>query len=103
MGSNLLFSLTDGGTAGIFWGYTIVVIASIFIYLSVGEMASMYERAPRSDREHVLMFLILRSPTAGGQYHWVSELSPPWCQKYLSYITGTLLILSYLQYRILCS
>ena len=58
MGSNLLFSLTDGGTAGIFWGYTIVVIASIFIYLSVGEMASMYECAPRSDREHALTFLI---------------------------------------------
>ena len=29
-----------------------------------------------------------RSPTAGGQYHWVSEFSPRWCQKYLSYITG---------------
>ena len=40
------------------------------------------------------MFLILRSPTAGGQYHWVSEFSPPWCQKYLSYITGTVLFLS---------
>ena len=40
-GSNLLFSLTDGGTAGLFWGYTITVIASIFIYLSIGEMASM--------------------------------------------------------------
>lgn len=35
-----------------------------------------------------LTSLILRSPTAGGQYHWVSEFSPPWCQKYLSYITG---------------
>ena len=32
------------------------------------------------------------SPTAGGQYHWVSEFSPPWCQKYLSYITGTVLL-----------
>lgn len=29
-----------------------------------------------------------RSPTAGGQYHWVSEFSPRWCQKFLSYITG---------------
>ena len=103
MGSNLLFSLTDGGTAGIFWGYTVVVIASIFIYLSVGEMASMYECAPRSDRENALTFLILRSPTAGGQYHWVSEFSPPWCQKYLSYITGTDLFPSYLQHWIACS
>ena len=47
MDSNLLFSLTDGGTAGIFWGYTVTVIASIFIYLSIGEMASMYECALR--------------------------------------------------------
>lgn len=46
MGSNLLFDLTDGGTAGIFWGFTITVIASIFIYLSIGEMASMYECVP---------------------------------------------------------
>ena len=42
-----------------------------------------------SDQEIPLTSLILRSPTAGGQYHWVSEFSPPWCQKYLSYITGT--------------
>lgn len=32
-----------------------------------------------------------RSPTAGGQYHWVSEFSPRWCQKFLSYITGAYL------------
>ncbi|KAM0799525.1 amino acid/polyamine transporter I [Usnea florida] len=74
--ANLLFSLTDGGTAGLFWGYTVVVIASIFIYLSIGEMASM-------------------SPTAGGQYHWVSEFSPPWCQKYLSYISGWILAMGW--------
>lgn len=70
--ANVLFSLTDGGTAGLFWGYTVTVIASIFTYLSIGEMASM-------------------SPTAGGQYHWISEFSPPWCQKYLSYISGWIL------------
>lgn len=39
---NMLFNLTDGGTGGIFWGYTVVVIASIPIYLSIGEMASMF-------------------------------------------------------------
>lgn len=39
---NMLFNLTDGGTAGIFWGYTVVIIASIPIYLSIGEMASMF-------------------------------------------------------------
>jgi hypothetical protein len=29
-----------------------------------------------------------RAPTAGGQYHWISELSPRKYQKKLSYITG---------------
>lgn len=38
---NLLFALTDGGTGGLFWGFTVTVIASIFIYLSIAEMASM--------------------------------------------------------------
>ena len=38
----MLFNLTDGGTGGIFWGYTVVIIASIPIYLSIGEMASMF-------------------------------------------------------------
>lgn len=42
---------------------------------------------PRMSREQSLK-LLSRSPTAGGQYHWVSEYAPPWCQKYLSYITG---------------
>ena len=32
--------------------------------------------------------IVNRSPTAGGQYHWVSEFSPRWCQKFLSYLTG---------------
>lgn len=38
---NLLFNLTDGGTGGIFWGYTVVIIAVVPIYLSIAEMASM--------------------------------------------------------------
>lgn len=31
-----------------------------------------------------------RSPTAGGQYHWVSEFAPPKYQKVLSYYSGWL-------------
>lgn len=50
-----------------------------------------------SDRNCILTSLTARSPTAGGQYHWVSEFSPPWCQKYLSYITGMILSACYLQ------
>lgn len=61
------------------------VFASIFIYLSIAEMASMWvsrcAAPPIADEP-------LRSPTAGGQYHWVSEFAPPYCQKYLSYISG---------------
>ncbi|KAL8875393.1 MAG: hypothetical protein Q9205_003305 [Flavoplaca limonia] len=74
--ANLLFALTDGGTGGLFWGFTVTIFACVFIYLSMAEMASM-------------------SPTAGGQYHWVSEFSPRWCQKYLSYITGWLLAIGW--------
>lgn len=29
-----------------------------------------------------------RAPTAGGQYHWVSEFAPPSLQKSLSYVVG---------------
>lgn len=74
--ANLLFAVTDGGTGGLFWGFTIATVACAFIYLSIAEMASM-------------------TPTAGGQYHWVSEFSPRWCQKYLSYITGWLLAIGW--------
>ncbi|KAI4112532.1 MAG: hypothetical protein LQ345_006331 [Seirophora villosa] len=74
--ANLLFALTDGGTGGLFWGFTVTIIAAIFIYLSIAEMASM-------------------SPTAGGQYHWVSEFAPAFCQKYLSYLSGWLLAMGW--------
>ncbi|EAU39378.1 conserved hypothetical protein [Aspergillus terreus NIH2624] len=53
--------LTDGGTAGLIWG---------FIIVSAG--------------------FTLVAPTSGGQYHWVSEFAPRSCQRFLSYITGWL-------------
>lgn len=43
----------------------------LFVYLSIAEMASM-------------------SPTAAGQYSWVSEFGPPRYQRMLSYLTGWL-------------
>lgn len=43
----------------------------LFVYLSIAEMASM-------------------SPTAAGQYSWVSEFGPPRFQRMLSYLTGWL-------------
>lgn len=63
------FVLTDGGTALLFWGFIAVFLGMVLVYASLAEMASM-------------------SPTAGGQYHWVSEFSPPKHQKMLSYLVG---------------
>ncbi|KAE8392372.1 hypothetical protein ETB97_012696 [Aspergillus alliaceus] len=63
--------LTDGGTAGLIWGFIIVSAGFTLVFASISEMASM-------------------APTSGGQYHWVSEFAPRKCQKFLSYITGWL-------------
>ncbi|KAH8636257.1 amino acid transporter [Alternaria alternata] len=36
-----------------------------------------------------------RAPTAGGQYHWVSELAPRKHQKFLSYLVGWLCVIGW--------
>lgn len=36
-----------------------------------------------------------RAPSAGGQYHWISEFAPPGAQKLLSYIIGWLTVLGW--------
>ena len=61
--------LVDGGLAGLFWTYIWTFIGFGIVMISLAEMASM-------------------APISGGQYHWVSEFSPPQCQKFLSYLTG---------------
>jgi amino acid permease len=33
--------LVDGGTAGMFWSYTWIIIGQFFIVISLAEMASM--------------------------------------------------------------
>ncbi|KAN0082207.1 Amino acid permease domain containing protein [Elaphomyces granulatus] len=63
--------LTDGGTAGLIWGFVLVAIGFFLVFASLAEMASM-------------------APTSGGQYHWVSEFAPRRHQKFLSYMTGWL-------------
>ncbi|KAL8845907.1 MAG: hypothetical protein Q9221_008964 [Calogaya cf. arnoldii] len=63
------FVSTNGGTAMLFWGYLVVLVGVWMTYASLSEMASM-------------------APTAGGQYHWVSEFAPPRHQKFLSYMVG---------------
>ncbi|KAL8713676.1 MAG: hypothetical protein Q9220_002202 [cf. Caloplaca sp. 1 TL-2023] len=62
--ANILFISIDGGTADLFWGYIVVLIGVALTYATA------------------------RAPTAGGQYHWVSEFAPPKHQKLLSYMVG---------------
>lgn len=44
--------------------------------------------SPYEDRWSSATKVMHRAPTAGGQYHWVSEFAPPSFQKSLSYIVG---------------
>ncbi|RMZ86506.1 hypothetical protein DV736_g6268, partial [Chaetothyriales sp. CBS 134916] len=73
------FVLTDGGTALLFWGFIACIIGQTLVYASISEVASM-------------------SPTAGGQYHCMSEFSPARVQKVLSYLTGWLLAIGWQVY-----
>ncbi|KIW33263.1 uncharacterized protein PV07_00130 [Cladophialophora immunda] len=70
------FGLSDGGTPAVFWGLLLSPIVMLPVYASLAEVASM-------------------SPTAGGQYHWVSELAPPRFQRGLSYSVGWLIALGW--------
>jgi choline transport protein len=42
-----------------------------------------------------IILTIDRAPTAGGQYHWVSEFSPKSSQKILSYVVGWLCVMGW--------
>lgn len=52
----------------------------VFTYLLVGPCRS---------------YASCRAPTTGGQYHWVSEFAPKSCQKFLSYVSGWMLVLGW--------
>lgn len=62
-------SLSTTGYGGFFWTF----MGSLFCYSSI--VASLAEMASMS-------------PTAGGQYHWVSEFAPAAWQKQASYASG---------------
>ncbi|KAF2015390.1 amino acid transporter [Aaosphaeria arxii CBS 175.79] len=68
--------LVDGGPAGLIWSYVWTFFGFSFVVASLAEMASM-------------------APTAGGQYHWVSEFSPPSIQRFSSYFAGWMSTLSW--------
>ena len=68
--------LIAGGSAGLFWSLVWSYVGQSFVTLSLAEMASI-------------------APTAGGQYHWVSEFAPKKAQKILSYMSGWLSTLAW--------
>ncbi|KAI4239889.1 MAG: hypothetical protein L6R40_005441 [Gallowayella cf. fulva] len=70
------FGLMNGGTAGAIYIYIATFFGFGLAIISMAEMASM-------------------APTAGGQYHWVSEFSAPSAQKFISYMTGWLCVLGW--------
>ncbi|KAL9593955.1 MAG: hypothetical protein Q9219_007293 [cf. Caloplaca sp. 3 TL-2023] len=70
------FGLTNGGTAGAIYIYIATFFGFGLAIISMAEMASM-------------------APTAGGQYHWVSEFATPGAQKLVSYLTGWLCVLGW--------
>ncbi|KAE8342761.1 hypothetical protein BDV24DRAFT_162292 [Aspergillus arachidicola] len=63
--------LRTGGRPCLFWSLVWAYCGQLFIVLSLAEMSSM-------------------APTAGGQYHWVSEFASRKHQKFLSYASGWL-------------
>lgn len=74
---SLAIGLWNGGFAGLFWTFIGTIICYSSVVVSLAEMASM-------------------APTAGGQYHWVSEFAPASCQKFLSYSAGWMSSLGWL-------
>ncbi|KAH6915535.1 amino acid permease-domain-containing protein [Coprinopsis sp. MPI-PUGE-AT-0042] len=68
--------LLDGGPAGLIWSFVWTWFGFSMVMLSLAEMSSM-------------------APTAGGQYHWVSEFSPPKVQKIASHFVGWMSTLSW--------
>ncbi|KAI1429104.1 amino acid transporter-like protein [Xylaria sp. FL1777] len=66
-----LSGLQNGGPSGIIYGFLVVWIGTLSVFITLSELASM-------------------APTSGGQYHWVSMLAPPGYRKILGYLTGWL-------------
>ena len=64
-----LQGFSNGGPAGLIYGFFGVWIGTMCLFVTLGELASM-------------------APTAGGQYYWVALLAPKSSRRFLSYITG---------------
>lgn len=68
-----LVGFTNGGPAGVIYGFLFVWFGNLCVFSTLSELASM-------------------APTSGGQYHWVSMLAPPSSRRFLSYLTGWLTV-----------
>ncbi|KAH7311272.1 amino acid/polyamine transporter I [Stachybotrys elegans] len=66
-----LSGLQNGGPSGILYGFIVVWIGTISVFATLSELVSM-------------------APTSGGQYHWVSIMSPPQYRRFLGFVTGWL-------------
>ena len=64
-----LQGFSNGGPAGLIYGYLAVWAGTLCMFVTIGELASM-------------------APTAGGQYYWVALMAPKSCRRFLSYLTG---------------
>ncbi|KAJ5087911.1 hypothetical protein N7456_011527 [Penicillium angulare] len=73
----LAIGLTEGGTVLLLYGIIIITIFGGFLASTLAELASVY-------------------PTAGGQYHWTSILSPKKYSRILSYCCGAINIFSWI-------
>ncbi|ETI28184.1 hypothetical protein G647_00633 [Cladophialophora carrionii CBS 160.54] len=71
-----VYGLTDGGPAGLVYGYLFCWLGYFTVVASLAEMVSM-------------------APTAGGQYHWTFLFAPKSCRNFLSFITGWQSVLSW--------
>lgn len=68
---------TNGGPAGLVYGFLIAWLSTLSVYTVISELASM-------------------SPIASGQYFWVYILAPPRYKKILSYLVGWLTSLAWI-------
>ncbi|KAH9826561.1 Amino acid permease [Teratosphaeria destructans] len=91
------FSLTNGGTAGGVWMFVVACSGMFFVTLSMAEMVRrLRPRAHEQTRQRMLIRAqASMAPTSGGQYHWVSELSPRRYQRVFSYVTGWFALLGW--------
>jgi hypothetical protein len=60
------FGLTDGGTAGLIYGFIVCIVGFSMVYLSISEMASMLALLLHS-LPMQLLTLLDRAPTSGGR------------------------------------